>query len=79
MTVQMATRPTAAPITPMFGLLMRGVLTVAGAALVMAAFGLWLVPGEPDAPALSLIRLGVSLFMLISGMCSLVISRSGRG
>lgn len=56
----------------------RAVLTVLGAALTLAAFGLWLVSGSGGLAGLFLMKLGVSLFMLIAGMCLLVIGRGKR-
>ena len=50
-------------------------LAIVGAALVFSAFGLWLVPGAAAMPGLSLMKLGISLFMLIFGMCCLVGAR----
>lgn len=49
----------------------RIVLTFVGVVFLLSAFGLWLVPGATGPAALSLMRLGVSLFMLLSGMCCL--------
>lgn len=60
------------------GFVLRLLLGLMGASLTLASFGLWLVPGDGDAPSLSLMKLGVSLFMLISGLCCLVISRAQR-
>lgn len=60
------------------GLLARVLLGVLGCSLTISAFGLWMVPGPAEAPAMALMKLGVSLFMLIAGMCCLVISRVRR-
>lgn len=45
----------------------RAVLAVVGSALAFSAFALWLVPGSSNDPELSLMKLGLSLFMLIAG------------
>lgn len=55
--------------------MVRALLAVSGGALVIAAFGLWLMPGASVQPALMMMKLGVSLFMLISGMCLVVVGR----
>lgn len=60
------------------GFVLRLLLGVLGASLTLASFGLWLVPDHGQAPSLSLMKLGASLFMLISGLCCLVISRAQR-
>ena len=60
------------------GMALRGVLGLAGAALCVSAFGLWLVPGAAGMPELSLIKLGLSVYMLIGGLCCLVTARAGR-
>jgi hypothetical protein len=67
---------TAEGVTLAQTLLVKTVLLVLGSGLIMSAFGIWLVRGTADAPGLSLIKLGVSLFMLILGMCFVVIAKS---
>lgn len=57
------------------GFALRVCLTVMGGGLTLAAFGIWLVPGSGDLPMLSLMKFGVSLFMLIAGMCCVVMGR----
>ena len=57
-------------------LAMQFVLMIVGFGLTLSAFGIWLVRGTEGAPELSLIKLGVSLFMLIAGMCLVVIAKS---
>ncbi len=46
----------------------RFVLAMLGAALMSSSFALWLVPGTSGIPELSLIKLGLSVFMLIGGL-----------
>ncbi|MEN9059951.1 hypothetical protein [Ponticoccus litoralis] len=65
------------PRAPSF--LARVLLTVLGGALTLAAFGLWLVPVSGGMPMLFLMKLGISLVMLIAGMCCLVVTRGQRG
>jgi hypothetical protein len=55
--------------------LFRALLSVLGGALVVAAFGLWLMPFAQTAPMLLVMKFGVSLFMLIAGMCLVVLGR----
>lgn len=57
------------------GLLARLVLAVLGTALSISAFALWLTPGASAEPELSLMKLGVSVFMLICGMSCLIAAR----
>ena len=59
-------------------LLTRLVLGITGWSLLFSAFGLWAVPGSANVPELSLMKLGVSIFMLIGGMCCIVRTRPGR-
>ncbi|QRF66234.1 hypothetical protein [Ponticoccus alexandrii] len=58
---------------------MRVLLAVLGGALTLAAFGLWLVPVSGGMPMLFLPKLGISLVMLIAGMCFVVVGRGPRG
>ena len=60
------------------GALMRVVGALCGLALVVSAFGIWLVPADLHYPELLLIKLGVSLFMLIVGLCCLSCARPVR-
>lgn len=60
------------------GLMMRLVLTMLGSAMIIAAFALWVVPEATAKPELLLIKLGLSLFVLIAGLCCLVGSRNMR-
>ena len=46
-----------------------------GVVLCVAALGLWLVPGANFDPALMLIKLGLSIFLLIGGLISLAASQ----
>ena len=57
-------------------LVLQFLLMAMGFGLTMSAFGIWLVRGTYGTPDLMLIKLGVSLFMLISGMCMIVIAKS---
>ncbi|MDJ0821509.1 MAG: hypothetical protein QNJ09_06815 [Paracoccaceae bacterium] len=59
-------------------LVMRLALMLLGAALCASAFGLWLVPAASAVPELSLMKLGLSLFMLISGLCCLVLAKGAQ-
>ncbi len=59
------------------GVIVRIVCLLMGFALVSAAFGLWLVPGVGNSADFALIKMGVSLFMLICGMCCLVFGKGG--
>ncbi|ETA52012.1 hypothetical protein P279_10950 [Rhodobacteraceae bacterium PD-2] len=65
------------PRAPNF--LVRVLLAVLGGALTLAAFGLWLVPVSGGMPMLFLPKLGISLVMLIAGMCFVVVGRGPRG
>ncbi|MBS0124204.1 hypothetical protein [Thetidibacter halocola] len=53
-------------------------LAVVGVVLAMSAFGLWMVPGDTGQSPLSLDRLGLSLFMLLCGLCCLVVAQQMR-
>ena len=50
-------------------------LGVLGWALLFSSFGLWAVPGSENAPELSLMKLGLSVFILIAGLCCIVSAR----
>jgi hypothetical protein len=39
---------------------------------------LWAVPGSENMPELSLMKLGISVFMLIAGLCCIVSARRVR-
>ncbi|MCT4610819.1 MAG: hypothetical protein N4A70_16645 [Pelagimonas sp.] len=62
-------------VTQLRGLLARVILAVVGGALATSAFGIWLVPSAHGESGLMLMKLGVSLFMLLVGLCLLVISK----
>ncbi|UYV35855.1 hypothetical protein N4R57_12365 [Rhodobacteraceae bacterium D3-12] len=49
--------------------------TFFGVVLCVAALGLWLVPGASFDPALMLIKLGLSIFLMIGGSMFLVAAR----
>ncbi|SMX28643.1 hypothetical protein TRP8649_02768 [Pelagimonas phthalicica] len=51
-------------------------LSFIGAALIMAGFGVWLASSVAHDPQMLLIKLGISLFMLISGLCCLLVSKA---
>ena len=57
------------------GTLARMGLAVFGAGLSFSAFGLWLTPGANVEPELSLMKLGVSVFMLVAGVGCVIASR----
>jgi hypothetical protein len=57
------------------GFVLRFALMLVGASMVLAAFGLWLVPTTQADPGMMLMKLGVSLFLLLAGLCLLVIGR----
>ncbi len=56
-------------------IVMRLAMCLVGASMCASAFGLWLVPVASAMPELSLMKLGLSLFMLISGLCCLVLAK----
>ncbi|EPX81879.1 hypothetical protein [Salipiger mucosus] len=58
------------------GLLLRQGLTVSGWALLLATPTLWVLPGSSTAPALMLMKLGLSAFLLTSGLFCIM---GGRG
>lgn len=60
------------------GLLRRLLLGIAGWGLLFSAFGLWAVPGSDNVPELSLMKLGLSVFMLLTGLCCIVSTRRER-
>ncbi|MFZ7093365.1 hypothetical protein [Primorskyibacter sp. 2E233] len=60
---------------PFAGVLMALVFGFIGSTLCISAFGLWLVPGTAEMPGISLMKVGLSVFMLIGGMCFLVMAR----
>ncbi|MBV2361367.1 hypothetical protein KUH32_16500 [Thalassococcus sp. CAU 1522] len=53
----------------------RLIVSIVGVALTASAFGIWLVPGDIRYPEMSLLKLGLSLFMLLSGLCCLTVLR----
>lgn len=63
-------------IGPIGDFLLRFFLLAAGFGLTMSAFGIWVVGTTEGAPALSLMKLGVSLFMLLFGMSLIVVAKS---
>ncbi len=56
----------------------RVVLAMAGFALMVSAFGLWVAPVQDGEPSLYLMKLGLSLFMLLGGVAFLLSSRPLR-
>lgn len=64
-------------VVPLRGLVLRFVLMCAGFGLTMSAFGIWLVASSHGAADMMLMKLGVSLFMLICGMCMIVVAKDG--
>ncbi|MCR8550185.1 hypothetical protein M4578_20385 [Salipiger sp. P9] len=71
MTAEITPIPTHAAAGDLLALTLRLGLLVVGAAMALSAFGLWLVPGASHLPELTLIKLGLSLFLLIGGLCCL--------
>lgn len=59
-------------------LILRLALSIIGCALGLSAFGLWLMPGTGGLPELSLMKLGLSLFMLLLGVCFLVMAEKNK-
>ncbi|MFD1341793.1 hypothetical protein [Litorisediminicola beolgyonensis] len=59
-------------------LLPRLLLGLVGAALVFSGFGVWLFPAAEDLPELTLMKLGVSVFMVTGGACCLAIAQPFR-
>ncbi|KMK67014.1 hypothetical protein [Puniceibacterium sp. IMCC21224] len=51
---------------------------VAGSALLFSALGLWMVPSGAALPELTLMKLGLSVLMLVGGLCCLVSTRGRR-
>lgn len=60
------------------GVVLRAVLLIVGSGLTLSAFGLWLMPGASHLPQVALIKLGLSLFFLIGGLCCITGARIGR-
>ncbi|MFV0513916.1 MAG: hypothetical protein ACK5MY_09850 [Jhaorihella sp.] len=58
-----------APSWPIFALILR----IAGTALVIGAGAMWLLPGSQLAPDLMLIKLGVSVTCLLTGLAVLML------
>ncbi|MCH2093540.1 MAG: hypothetical protein MK160_00315 [Rhodobacteraceae bacterium] len=56
----------------------RLVIAMAGFALIVSAVGLWLAPSPTSEPSFDLMKLGISLFMLLSGAGFLTSSRPVR-
>lgn len=54
------------------------VLIIFGAALVVAAFLVWLVPTASGLPEVSLIKVGLSASTLIAGLCCIVCTKEGK-
>ena len=60
------------------GAMARIAFGIVGWSLLFSAFGLWAMPGSDNVPELSLIKLGLSVFMLIGGLCCIVSTRAVR-
>ncbi|KUF11819.1 hypothetical protein [Pseudoponticoccus marisrubri] len=54
-------------------------LAVLGGGLMLSALGIWLVGDAQGGPGLALVKLGVSLFMMMAGLCCVSLSRRPRG
>ncbi|GAA4224660.1 hypothetical protein J4E08_01145 [Sagittula sp. NFXS13] len=65
-------------VTPFGKLVLRYVLMAVGFALTMSAFGIWIVGNAEGSSDMMLMKLGVSLFMLIIGMCLIVVAKETR-
>ena len=65
-------------VAPMRTLVIRFVLMCVGFGLTMSAFGIWMVSSSHGAADMMLMKLGVSLFMLISGMCMITVAKNGE-
>ncbi|MEB3420377.1 hypothetical protein ACFSDD_09365 [Salipiger marinus] len=69
------------PVVPMPAqdsiiVLLRMIVLVAGVTLWAAALTIWLVPTSEGLPALQLVRLGLSLFLALTGTACLLGGRS---
>jgi len=62
MTMQTTDGPQLLPVAPV-----RILSQITGVTLLMAALGMWLVPGSAWDAELLLIKLGLSLFLLVAG------------
>jgi putative copper export protein len=60
------------------GPLMRAILSVNGLALLVAAAGLWLLPGSNLGADLLLMKLGLSVFMVLVAVTLLARARPHR-
>ncbi|WP_299932858.1 hypothetical protein [uncultured Pelagimonas sp.] len=56
--------------------LQKLILSFIGCTMGMAGFGIWLVSSVSGDPVMLLIKLGLSLFMLIVGLCCMLVARS---
>ena len=56
----------------------RIALAVLGVALIVSSFGVWIMQSAYTPPELSLMKLGLSLLMLIAGLCFYVSARQVR-
>ncbi|WP_425071086.1 hypothetical protein [Sagittula sp. S175] len=66
------------PVVPMQTLVVRFFLMCVGFGLTMSAFGIWMVGSSHGASDMMLMKLGVSLFMLITGMCMITVAKNGE-
>lgn len=51
------------------------VLIISGAALVVSAFGVWLLPTAHGLPEVSLLKIAVSAFTMLGGLCCIVCAK----
>lgn len=79
MTAETARLPRRCRASETFLPVLRAALTLSGSLLALSAFGLWLTPGTVHTPELMPIRLGLSLFLLIGGLCCVHGGRNLRG
>ncbi|WP_299928213.1 hypothetical protein [uncultured Pelagimonas sp.] len=56
--------------------LQKLILSFIGCTMGLAGFGIWLVSSVSGDPVMLLIKLGLSLFMLIVGLCCMLVARS---
>lgn len=53
----------------------RFLLSLFGFSTAIAAVGIWIISGASADPVMSMVKLGVSLFMLIAGLSCLLAAR----
>lgn len=53
-------------------------LIVFGAALVVSAFGVWLMPTAGGLPEVTLLKIGISAGTMLGGLCCIVFAQEAR-